>query len=242
MFMLFFFFFQAEDGIRDHCVTGVQTCALPICGDALSIDARQRPQAAAGHALRQDPPGASRRRMERPRGRCAVLAVAVGGAVKTVLFVCHANTCRSVMAQALLEKMLAERNGRARVRVRSGGVGHSARDGMIPSLDARLLLREDGIHLTETAILSTDLRRHPEVVAAADLILTMTARQKLELAAVPESDGRPVFTLKEFVGEDGDIADPMGQDEDTYRACRDEIKRCLELSIDRLLVTIALDR
>src|SRR6202012_5876803 len=25
-------FFQAEDGIRDHCVTGVQTCALPIFG------------------------------------------------------------------------------------------------------------------------------------------------------------------------------------------------------------------
>src|SRR5260370_4467254 len=29
---LFFFFFQAEDGIRDSSVTGVQTCALPICG------------------------------------------------------------------------------------------------------------------------------------------------------------------------------------------------------------------
>src|SRR5690606_41008265 len=28
----FFFFFQAEDGIRDFHVTGVQTCALPICG------------------------------------------------------------------------------------------------------------------------------------------------------------------------------------------------------------------
>src|SRR5688572_32500145 len=26
------FFFQAEDGIRDVTVTGVQTCALPICG------------------------------------------------------------------------------------------------------------------------------------------------------------------------------------------------------------------
>ena len=25
------FFFQAEDGIRDDLVTGVQTCALPIC-------------------------------------------------------------------------------------------------------------------------------------------------------------------------------------------------------------------
>src|SRR2546425_12885827 len=27
----YFFFFQAEDGIRDKLVTGVQTCALPIC-------------------------------------------------------------------------------------------------------------------------------------------------------------------------------------------------------------------
>src|SRR5207249_5718958 len=27
------FFFQAEDGIRDRNVTGVQTCALPICRD-----------------------------------------------------------------------------------------------------------------------------------------------------------------------------------------------------------------
>src|SRR2546430_14536068 len=29
--LLFVFFFQAEDGIRDLTVTGVQTCALPIC-------------------------------------------------------------------------------------------------------------------------------------------------------------------------------------------------------------------
>src|SRR2546422_2382685 len=29
-YMFFFFFFQAEDGIRDVAVTGVQTCALPI--------------------------------------------------------------------------------------------------------------------------------------------------------------------------------------------------------------------
>src|SRR5260221_2448531 len=34
------FFFQAEDGIRDHCVTGVQTCALPISGSDGSSDAR----------------------------------------------------------------------------------------------------------------------------------------------------------------------------------------------------------
>src|SRR5438034_4940938 len=45
MFVLcfFFFFFQAEDGIRDHCVTGVQTCALPIW-----TDPRRRPRPRRG--------------------------------------------------------------------------------------------------------------------------------------------------------------------------------------------------
>ena len=159
--------------------------------------------------------------------------------MKTVLLVCHANTSRSVMAQAMLERLLAERNGSPPIRVRSGGIGRIARDGMIPSLDARLALREDGIHLSETAILSTDLRQHPEVVASADLILTMTARQKLELRALAGADARPVFTLREFAGEDGDIGDPVGRDEDVYRACRDEIKRCLKLSLGRLLVTLS---
>src|SRR5690606_39430945 len=32
------FFFQAEDGIRDFHVTGVQTCALPIYGERLDVD------------------------------------------------------------------------------------------------------------------------------------------------------------------------------------------------------------
>src|SRR5256884_915847 len=35
----FFFFFQAEDGIRDVAVTGVQTCALPICGTVIGAAA-----------------------------------------------------------------------------------------------------------------------------------------------------------------------------------------------------------
>src|SRR5690554_5728282 len=39
LFFFFFFFFQAEDGIRDADVTGVQTCALPICWLMLPIRA-----------------------------------------------------------------------------------------------------------------------------------------------------------------------------------------------------------
>src|SRR5699024_12006436 len=34
----YFFFFQAEDGIRDRNVTGVQTCALPIYGEVADVD------------------------------------------------------------------------------------------------------------------------------------------------------------------------------------------------------------
>src|SRR5256885_6571620 len=51
------FFFQAEDGIRDYKVTGVQTCALPIChGQPLSValvdmDGMQALNAELGHAM-----------------------------------------------------------------------------------------------------------------------------------------------------------------------------------------------
>ena len=36
-YVFFFFFFQAEDGIRDYKVTGVQTCALPICWSSSKV-------------------------------------------------------------------------------------------------------------------------------------------------------------------------------------------------------------
>src|SRR5438067_11435555 len=45
--LLFFFFFQAEDGIRDRNVTGVQTCALPICEHVTRERKRPRPASPA---------------------------------------------------------------------------------------------------------------------------------------------------------------------------------------------------
>src|SRR2546427_12877517 len=47
-----FFFFQAEDGIRDLTVTGVQTCALPIC-DPLYLSTSSR--ASTTRMLRSTP-------------------------------------------------------------------------------------------------------------------------------------------------------------------------------------------
>src|SRR5260370_26391567 len=41
--LVLFFFFQAEDGIRDSSVTGVQTCALPICFGLVRITLENGP-------------------------------------------------------------------------------------------------------------------------------------------------------------------------------------------------------
>src|SRR2546430_3421712 len=63
-----FFFFQAEDGIRDLTVTGVQTCALPIY--ARVVGPRSPPRALARDG--QVRPSAARlARVERPRVRGA---------------------------------------------------------------------------------------------------------------------------------------------------------------------------
>src|SRR2546429_4271591 len=45
------FFFQAEDGIRDVAVTGVQTCALPISRSSIAVTAN-RPLAVQGATMR----------------------------------------------------------------------------------------------------------------------------------------------------------------------------------------------
>ena len=47
----FFFFFQAEDGIRDDLVTGVQTCALPISVEDCATQ-QARIEAAGGQVIR----------------------------------------------------------------------------------------------------------------------------------------------------------------------------------------------
>src|SRR5947207_15201181 len=54
-----FFFFQAEDGIRDHCVTGVQTCALPIsqgAADSLRLHGVCAGSEASRRLLERDEP------------------------------------------------------------------------------------------------------------------------------------------------------------------------------------------
>ncbi len=156
-------------------------------------------------------------------------------ACRTVLFVCHANTCRSVIAQELLRKLLREHSLGDSWQVRSGGIAAYARDGALVSLEARLVLRDEGIELGETVV-STDLKRNRHLVAEADLILAMTEEQvRMLRQGFPEADGKPVLTLKEFAGERGDIDDPFGREEDAYLFAKNEIYRCLRRALPRLM-------
>src|SRR5207253_7801871 len=76
-FNIFFFFFQAEDGIRDGHVTGVQTCALPI-----SPEARVKPFGVAATQRVEDEQmsaGVSCGGLDRSHEHSAVTATPRGG-------------------------------------------------------------------------------------------------------------------------------------------------------------------
>jgi len=146
---------------------------------------------------------------------------------RSILFVCDANTCRSPMAEAMLRKMLADFEGKpGEIKVSSAAIAPRARDGSDITLDVKWLLKEEGIYVENFR--SKDLKRHGELLEEADLVLTMSQEQKSRVLQLAEADGKGVYTLKEFIGEAGDIADPFNGGDEAYAPCRDEIKRCLQ--------------
>jgi protein arginine phosphatase len=152
-----------------------------------------------------------------------------------VLIVCAANTARSVIAEHLLRRELAAMGVDEEIVVRSAGIAPYARDGALVSMDTRLTLREEGIHLDDEAT-STDLKRHPEMLEAAALVIAMTDQQAADLRAkFAGAADKPIFTLREFAGERGDIEDPFEKGDEVFAQVREEIKRLLPRVIDRLL-------
>jgi protein-tyrosine-phosphatase len=160
--------------------------------------------------------------------------VAAGARFRCVLLVCAANTARSVMAEHIIARELRRRGLDSQVRVRSAGIAPYARDGALVSLDTRMVLRDIGIHLADDAT-STDLKRHPELLEEADLVIAMTEQQARDLRerfTVP--DCLEVHTLRSFVGEAGDIEDPFEKGDLVFAQCREEITRLIPALIDRL--------
>lgn len=109
--------------------------------------------------------------------------------VKRVLFVCTGNTCRSPMAEAILNE-----KGSGEFEARSAGV--FAEKGQEAHPHAIAALKKKGIRLTHE---SKPLTR--SLVDWADLILTMTESHKAQVHhRFPEAHDK-IFTLKEYVAD-----------------------------------------
>ena len=113
--------------------------------------------------------------------------------VRSILFVCTGNTCRSPLAEGLFREMI-KREGLA-ITVKSAGV--SAMSGASISSHSQTVLREKGAGDGYGSSRMLDRQLAEE----AELILTMTASHKRRvLSRFPETAGR-VYTLKEYAEE-----------------------------------------
>lgn len=131
--------------------------------------------------------------------------------IKSVLFICSGNTCRSPMAEALLAARLPELN------VSSAGLA------TVPGLPASI----GAIDAMDAYGLNLDYHRSRQVssylLADADLVLCMGQSHKQTIVqALPELADK-VFTLGEYAGDEQDIADPFGGDAEEYAACAAQI-------------------
>ena len=152
-----------------------------------------------------------------------------------VLFVCHANTSRSIMAEHLLRQMVEERGLGEEIRVYSAGVAPYARDGALISLDTRFALRDHGLEPLDEKT-STDLKRNLHLLEEADLVLAMTAEQKMIVEQMPLASEKAIYTLREFAGDhELDIADPASRDESFFRQTCALIKDALERSFPKVV-------
>lgn len=135
---------------------------------------------------------------------------------KKILFVCTGNTCRSAMAAAIFNDIAVKEN--LDVLIESAGL--AANDGDAASENAVKAMAEAGIDLSY----HRSKQLTPELIEIADIILTMTASHKQYL--LPYASDK-VFTLKEYVGEEGDVIDPYGGDIEVYRATARELNHLL---------------
>ncbi len=140
--------------------------------------------------------------------------------MKTVLFICTGNVCRSPMAEGIFRKAVEDRGN---YRVISAGLG--AAEGQPPSPHAVQAVKELGIDISRgrSQMLTTDL------VDEADYIFGMTHNHVETVMVMHPAAAEKTFLLREFDETldffEKDISDPIGGSYEIYLDCRDQIEQ-----------------
>src|SRR5439155_9418116 len=142
--------------------------------------------------------------------------------MKTILFVCTGNICRSPMAEGLFRHAV---KGRSDFRVLSAGVG--AVDGLPPSEHAVRALKELGIDISK----QRSRMLTAELIHEADYNFGMTHSHINAITMLYPQAAEKTFLLREFDetldSYENDISDPIGGSLEVYVACRDQIEQGL---------------
>src|SRR6266704_2186481 len=140
--------------------------------------------------------------------------------MKTVLFVCTGNVCRSPMAEGLFRYAA---QGHADYRVFSAGLG--AMEGQPPSHYAVQAVKELGIDISA----QRSRMLTPELVHQADFIFGMTHSHIDTVMMLYPFAAEKTFLLREFDETldffEKDISDPIGGSYEIYINCRDQIEQ-----------------
>lgn len=161
------------------------------------------------------------------RRRAARRGLARRDDVRSVLFVCHGNICRSPYAEELFRQALADRGLADAITVHSGGFVGPDRPSPPEALEVAGERDIDLTHHRSKPVSATRPR--------ADLAVCMEPRQKTALARYEGYDRSRVLILGDLDPQPirkRVILDPFGRSIDSFRRSYDRVDRCMEAFID----------